>query len=371
MNRRPHQAVDAPAPLQPVVQGAQIAHPAAFWTGATRVAIFGIFLLSLLAALSFARPILLPIALALVFGIVLSPILNWAGQHRVPHWLSGLVLVLGIFAALSYAVVLLSNPAQEWIARAPEFGAILRERMQILDRPIAAFNSLRESIAGPAASNAAPAAFDIYSGFLQPALGMLTPAAGQLMVFFATLFFFLAGRENLHKQLLAYLGDRGTRLEALHILSDIETSLASYIAIVTVINAVVGCLVAGVAYLVGLPNPVIWGVLAFFVNFVPYLGPAFLALILFVVGLVHFNSLGQALLGPALYVALNTLEGQFVTPSIVGLRLALSPLLVFLSVAFWAWFWGPFGALLAVPLLIIATIALHHLLPKDVVKLPG
>jgi predicted PurR-regulated permease PerM len=334
------------------------------WNGASRAATVGMFVLILLAALSYAQPVVMPVILAIVFGVVLTPLLVEARRHGVPHWFTALLLVVGLLAALSYAVVLLAEPLSNWIQKAPEFGVLLRERLRFLDGPIAAFNSLRESIAGPAKAGEGAFTVDLYAMLVRPMLGVLTPAVGQMVVFFATLFFFLSGRENVRRRFLAFWGDRRTRLDAVHFLNDTEASLARYFATISAINLGLGFLVAVLAFLVGLPTPPVWGVLAFILNFMPYIGPAVMIVMLFGVGVMSFESLAHASAGPVLFLAASVIEGQFITPGIVGLRLALSPLLVFLAVAFWTWFWGPFGAVLAVPLLIIGMVALNHLFPR-------
>jgi predicted PurR-regulated permease PerM len=337
--------------------------------GTARGATIGIFVLLLMAALHYAQPVAMPLALALVFGIVLTPLLTWAARWHVPYWLSAMLLVVGMIALLAYILVLLSEPIRDWIAKAPEMGPVVREKLRFLDRPIAAFSSLRESIIGPAKPGEGGVAFDVYAMLVQPVLGTLTPALGQMVVFFATLFFFLAGRETVRRRFLTFWTDRRARLDALHFLSDVETSLAGYFAVIAAINLALGVLLGVVAYLVGLPNPLVWAVLAFLLNFLPYIGPAVTIVMLLGVGLMTFDSLVQTLAAPVVFFVASIIEGEFVTPSIVGLRLALSPLLVFVAVAFWTWFWGPFGALLAVPLLIIATVAISHAFPKDA-KLP-
>jgi predicted PurR-regulated permease PerM len=350
-----------------------LAHPAHSefpWNGAARAAAIGIFIIVLMAALHYAQPVFMPVMLALVFGIVLTPLLVWATRHRIPQWLSALFLVAGLIAVLSYAIVLLADPVREWVGKAPEFGSIVRERLRFLDQPIAAFNTLRESIAGPAKDKEGAFSIDLFAVLVQPMLGVLTPAIGQMIVFFATLFFFLAGRENLRRRFLTFWGDRQARLDAMRFVSDTETSLARYFSTVGVINLALGLALGIFAYLIGLPNPLVWAILAFILNFMPYIGAAVVIIMLFGVGLITFDSLAHALIAPAFYLAVATIEGQIITPSVVGHRLALTPLLVFLSVAFWTWFWGPFGALLAVPLLIIGMVALNHIFPKTEAKLP-
>ena len=335
------------------------------WNGAVRSATFGIFVILLMAALHYAQPVVMPVVLALVFGIVLTPLLTWANRRYIPYWLSAVLVVAGLLAALSSAIVLLADPVREWIEKAPEFGAVVREKLRLFDRPIAAFNTLRETLSGPGKSEDSPFNIDLYTVLVRPILGVLTPAVGQLVVFFGALFFFLAGRENLRRRFLTFWGDRQARLDALHFVSDTETSLARYFATVSAINLALGMSLGIFAYLIGLPNPLVWATLAFILNFMPYIGAAVVIVMLIGVGLMTFESLTHAMIAPAFYLTAATVEGQIITPSVVGHRLALTPLLVFLSVAFWTWFWGPFGAVLAVPLLIIGMVALNHAYPKE------
>jgi predicted PurR-regulated permease PerM len=134
---------------------------------------------------------------------------------------------------------------------------------------------------------------------------------------------------------------------------------------------VVGCGTALIAYFAGLPNVAVWAVLAFILNYIPYIGPLAMNLVLFGVGIVTFPTLGQALVAPACFIALTTLEGHFITPAIMGRRLTLNPLNVFLALAFWTWLWGPIGAFLAVPLLITAWVVMNHLFPTPEINLPS
>jgi predicted PurR-regulated permease PerM len=203
-----------------------------------------------------------------------------------------------------------------------------------------------------------------------PVVAFVTPAAGELLLFFGTLLFFLIGQIELRTSLVSMFGNRDAKLRFLKIMRDIERNLAGYLTVVTIINAALGTIVALGAWLIGYPNPVIFGVLAGLLNYVPYVGPGIMVIVLFGVGLVSFPSIGHALLAPAGFIALTTMEGHFVTPTIVGRRLTLNPLLVFLALAFWTWMWGPVGAFLAVPLSIIGLVVFNHLVPDDDVRLP-
>lgn len=336
-----------------------------------QVAMIGVFVILLAGLLSYARGIFLPVTLAMIIGTILAPLTNWGARNHIPLVASATLLVLGTIGLLSALIVLLADPVRDWIGRAPEIGANLRGKLAIFDRPIEALNSLREALGGDGQAAAKTIAFDINTNLLQPALAALTPAVGQLLIFFGTLFFFLAHRDRLKDHIARFGAAREARLRAFRIWNEVEASLASYLATVAGINAAVGIIVVIMCYAIGLPNPSVWGVLAFVLNFVPYIGPGTMILALLGVGLVTFDSFSQALIAPVFFVAMATVEGQFLTPTILGARLTLNPLFIFLSVAFWAWLWGPFGALLAVPLLIVGMVVLNQFVPKDEVKLPG
>ena len=164
---------------------------------------------------------------------------------------------------------------------------------------------------------------------------------------------------------------RDAKLRFLRIANDIEYNLASYVAIVTAINVTLGAVVAAGAWAFGFDNPLMLGLLTAILNYIPYIGPACMVVILIAVGLVTFPTLGYALLPPAAFVALTTIEGHIITPTILGHRLTLNPLLVFTAIVFWAWLWGPIGAFLAVPLSIVALVIFNHLFPSEDAKLPG
>jgi predicted PurR-regulated permease PerM len=264
-------------------------------------------------------------------------------------------------------IALLAAPVVEWIGKAPEVGSLLRQKLAFLDRPFASLEGLRKAITpqGDALK------VDTGTNLVAPLLTFVTPAVGQLVIFIGTLFFFLLGRTELRRHLVAFFDGREARLRVIRILNDVESNLTDYLSVVAVINFAVGLAAMAVAFVVGLPNPIAWGVLGFLLNFVPYLGALIMQLVMFGVGIVTFPTLGQAALAPALYLAFTTLEGHFITPAIMGHRLTLSPLTVFLALVFWTWIWGPVGAFLAVPLLIVALVAMHHIFPKDSNQLPG
>lgn len=338
------------------------------WAFASQVAICGIFLVVFVAALDLARPVLLPVTFAFVVGWMLGPLQVRADRAGAPTLLTAISLWLLVVALCNGLVMLLSAPVIDWVDKAPEIGRLLKERLYFLNGPWAALQDLRNAILPE--DQGKSAGLDLMT-IVQPVLSVATPALGQILIFFATLFFVLLGRSSLRRALVVRFEDPEARLRTLKIWNDIEQQLTSYLSVVAIINLVVGLGAAAIAFSVGLPNALAWGVLAFILNFIPYLGAVIMELILLGVGLVTFPTLTHALAAPLLYLVFTTLEGHFITPSIMGRRLTLSPLIVFLSLVFWTWLWGPAGAFLAVPLLIVGLVAIHHIFPKHEPNLPG
>lgn len=332
------------------------------WRTAAQMSSVGLLILAFIVSLDLARPLLVPVVSAIVIGTMLGPLSRRAARHKIPAWLFATLTLLLIIALFQALTVLVSRPIAEGVAKAPEYGAQFAEKFDALTTSVPALSRLRNWVA------TGDVKFD--AGYLQPVVAFVTPALGQLVVFFATLFFFLLERTEIRRDLVLVFRQQDDRLRALRVLNDIEANLTRYIGTVTAINLALGVGVGAGAYLFGLPSPVLLGALAFVANYLPYIGPAFVTLTLFVVGLTTFPTLGDAAVPPALFVALATVEGHFITPNIIGKRLTLNPLAVFLCLSFWTWLWGPVGAFLSVPFLIVALVALNHLVFKPEVELP-
>lgn len=338
----------------------------AIWASAGQAANIGIFLILLGGVLYFGSEIVLPILIAAVVSLTLAPLIKTGSRYGISPWITGLLIIALAVGALALAVTALAGPVTEWVGRAPQIGASIRQKLAVLEPPLAALRELQTSLFGSGAGAPAAAAPNV----VLPVVAFLTPAAGELLLFFGTLLFFLAGQIELRNRLVLMFSNQEARLRFLRIINDIEKNLAGYLAVVTIINAALGTIVGVGAWLVGLPDPAIFGLLAALLNYVPYVGPAIMMLTMFGVGLVTFPSLSHALIAPLGLLALCTVEGHFITPAIVGRRMTLNPLLVVLSLAFWTWMWGPIGAFLAAPLAIVGLVVFSHLFPHEDVKLP-
>jgi predicted PurR-regulated permease PerM len=327
--------------------------------------------LALIAALFFGRTIILPVVAGIIVGITLAPAVKAGTRAGIPTALSAiLVVTLGV-VVVGAMLTFFAAPLTEWIGRAPEIGAAVKEKLHVFDYPLAILHDIRNAVMPASASGPTVAVEQNPAEMVGAALIVITPAVSQFVVFVATLIFFLATSSTLRQKLVVAFVTRDGRLRMMRIWNDIESNLVSYVGMVTLINVGLGAVTAVTLYLIGFPNPVTFGLMTAVLNYIPYLGPAIVAAVLFGVGVVAMPSLPQAMLAPALFVAIATAEGHFITPSIVGRRLTLSPFLVFLALAFWTWLWGPVGAFLAVPLVFVSYVIFGHLWPEEESSLPG
>jgi predicted PurR-regulated permease PerM len=344
-----------------------------FWRASAQAATIVMCLLMFGVLLFLARALIMPLLCAFAVGLTLGPLIKVAERRGVPPWVMSILLVVLLIGIANLAIVLLAGPVAGLVGRAPEIGAAFAEKLHVFDRPLAALTQLQAALGIDAGDKTL--SFDP-ARILEAVVTTVTPAALQFVLgavlFFATLFFFILGRANLRSQTVHWFSGRDARLRTLKILNDIESNLGGYLIVVTAINLALGLFTTLMAYLMGLPSPILWGALAFGLNYVPYVGPAIMDILLFGIGLLTFPTLFGALLPPAVFLAATVIEGQFLTPAIVGRRvLNLHPLAIFLGIAFWAWLWGPVGAFLATPILIVARVAFNHLYPAHKAELPG
>jgi predicted PurR-regulated permease PerM len=338
---------------------------------AASVAVIGIFVILFGAFLQAGRVFLLPIASAIVIGTMLSPLARRAEQLRISPVISATFALVFFIALIQFALAAVVAPLVSVLSHAPDLGETIRSKLEVMDPLIGTLRNLQETLA-PGSGDASGSIMRLDLGALvQPVIGYLTPAAGELVVFLATLFLYLISRIDVRRNLILMSSTSDARLRAIRLLNEIEENLVRYIGTVTIINVVLGTLTALGTFALGYPNPLLLGVLEFVCAFVPYLGAAFMTLVLLGVGVLSFPTWHQPLIGTALFVAMVTSEGQFITPHIVGARFTMSPLAVFVTLAFWTWLWGPVGTFLSVPFLLIGTAAIRHFFQDEDPELPG
>lgn len=309
------------------------------------------------AALYLAREPLVPVVTAFVVGVMLSPAAQALEERKVPRLLSAAFMVLFTAILIGVVVALIASPMADLAGRLPKIGA----KLEVLED---AWRRLELSLGvNPATSPSVIPAPGL--GWVPTTLGYLTVPVTGFIYFLVVLLLFISWWPDLRRQLVMTFASRDSRLKALKILNEIEASLAAYLLTVSCINVCVGVMGGAIAWLTGLPFPFGLGALAATLNFIPIVGPILMIVVLALVGLVTAPSLGGGLLPAALFMLAVFLEGQLITPTIIGRRLEINNLAVILSLLFWTWMWGPVGALLASPLLIVGLIVREHLRPDE------
>ncbi|WP_380058007.1 AI-2E family transporter [Falsihalocynthiibacter sp. SS001] len=309
----------------------------------------------LFVALKMAQSIAAPLVLALVVGVVLSPLSDGLERLGLPR-ITGAILTLACgLAGLSLLYVLLEPVVERLVLRGPLIWQELRDIVEWLSHILRGINEVSEDVAdavnGPATEKAASETLTDELPNLTDALFFAPMIAASMLVFVGSLFFFVLSRKEIYAWITKGLKKAdGIQAEDGFLLRA-ERFVARYFVTITLINATLGIVVAGVMYWIGLPSPVLWGVLAFALNYVLYIGPMAFAVSLLIAGIVTFDG-SRSVLPMIAYLGLNLTEGQFVTPSLVGRHLQVNPLLVFLSLVFWLWLWGPIGGFIAIPLLV-------------------
>ncbi|MFC6488442.1 AI-2E family transporter [Nitratireductor sp. GCM10026969] len=306
--------------------------------------------------------LLVPVALAVVVGLMLSPIALRMERRGIPPALSATASVLLFVLVIGFLVAALAAPLTSWAGRVPQIWNELQLRLTSLSEPLATMRSLREEIRN--VTGEAEVTVSVEEGSAMESFAMLAPTVlAQVVIFFASLYFFIATRHDTRLAILKMCSGRNLRWRASHIFRDVEELVSNYLLSITIINICLGLAVTLALWLIGVPSAPLWGAMAGILNFIIYIGPAIMAALLFGVGLASFQSFAGSLLPPLVYLMLNAIEAQFVTPTVIGKRLTLNPFLVFLAIAFWIWLWGPIGGFIAIPALLIAFAIARNIIP--------
>ena len=326
-----------------------------------------LLVISVVAVLYAAKAFFLPITMAFIVGTMLSPVASFLERYKIPRPLAAVLIVSAVSATVAFMVGLISSPLMEWSSRLPELGAMLREKLHVFDRPLALWQELQGMLGG----SDTLASFQMPKfEWVQPTLEFLSPTFAEFLLFAATLILFIASWNDLRRALVLTFAGRTARLRMLRIINEIEEHLGGYLLMVTTINVGIGIATGVICGLTRMPNPAGLGALAATLNFIPIIGPVAMFAVLTVVGIIAFPTITGGLIAPLAFAVLTFLEGHFITPTIVGRRLSLNALAVFLALAFWTWLWGPMGAFLSSPLLIVGLIVKEHLMPVNSPQLP-
>jgi predicted PurR-regulated permease PerM len=375
MVREQRSVVPLPAEEQIEVERTQGAQEAVAQGKATPhdVGSAGILVLAILAivyTLYLGKEILLAITLALVLKLLLQPAMRFLHERlRLPGALAALLLIIAVFGAITAVGFTISVPASGWIQKAPESLPLLKEKLAILRQPLDFLqNGLKEleNITGPTGgAEGAGQTVTVKQG--SGLAGYLaTGTATTLSRSFTTviiLFFLLASGDRLLRGFVEVLPRFKDKRTAVEIASEIEENISGYLLTITMMNALVGVATGIAMQLCGLGDPILWGVMAFLLNYVPILGPMTGVVIFFLVGIVTFDWPWYGFVPAGIYLLIHIAEGETITPMLLAKRFTLNPVLVIISLFLWYTIWGIPGALLAVPLLAIFKIVADRIEP--------
>ena len=324
--------------------------------GLTLVATIGL-ILAVPFALKSGAEFFMPLTVALVIAIALVPVLEWLERRRVPSALAAILCLILFIAAANIAVAAIVVPATDFFRLLPSrIGRIQSNLEPLLDlyTNLEKYaNRTLRAVADAPIGRQHNAAVAPPSSFLELAATSAPAVIVQVLFAILVIFFFLSGWTRMRKRTIAGRSSFDGAMATARVIQDVVDDVSAYLGTITVINLVLGGIVAGALYLLGMPYPVMWGGIVALFNYIPYFGPILAAFLLGIGGLMTFTDIWTALLPPALMYGFHLIEANAITPLVVGHRLTISPLLILVSLSFWGWVWGTTGALLAVPLLII------------------
>jgi predicted PurR-regulated permease PerM len=324
----------------------------------------GLFFFALFAALHAASAVILPTVLAFLLKLLLQPLVRILERVRVPRQIGAALVIVLAAGALAGLVAALSVPATAWTARLPQVVPRVEEQLKVLTKPIGAVQKVLQRAqqatepAGPKTvavvhdSNIGAAVFE----------GVRTTVDG-LFTTVLVLYFLLVAGDTFLRRLVEVLPRLSDKKQAVEISQHIEADISAYLVTITVMNTLVGVATGVAMYFCDLGDPVLWGFVAFLLNYIPIMGPVFATAIFFIAALVVFDDVVWAFVPPALYFLIHLIEGETLTPMLIARRFTLNPVLIVLSLVFWFWMWGVPGVILAVPMLAIVKIVCDRVRP--------
>lgn len=312
-----------------------------------------------------ARVVLIPLTVALLLKLVLSPVVRTLSSWRIPEWAGAALVLTAVVAGVGYGIFALASPAAEWVGKLPGSLSTLESHLRALKEPVAQMQKAEETLSklsdiGPRQPQTIVVT---HAGLGAVILSETSSLVIGLTATLVLLYFLLSSGDFFLRKLVTVLPRFGDKKQAVEIAQQVQSDVSHYLFTITVINAALGIVVAVALYALGMPSPALWGTMAAVLNYIPFLGHVVGFSVIGLVALMSFGDLEVAVIPPAVYACLAFLEGQFITPAIVARRLTLNPVAVFVALIFWGWLWMIPGMLLAVPMLAVFKIFCDHIRP--------
>lgn len=315
-------------------------------------------------ALQQAQVVLAPVFLAIIVGLMFGPIADALEARGMPEPVSAGIVVLSLVLLIVGAAFLFYGPLAEWGQRLPVIWSRIQAELANWREPMESLGAVQEQIKGALGSDDT-VSVTVEDTSTVTGIAMLAPAIfAQVLVFLVSLYFYVATRENIRISTLSLCMSRRMRWRCAHVFRDVEEKVSRYLITISIINVGVGVVVTLAMWAVGMPSPLLWGALAAVLNYIPFVGQAVMAVLLFLAALGSKGSIEAAMLPVGIYWVVNFVEGNFVSPNLLGRTMTINPFMIFLALAFWLWVWGPVGGLVAVPSLLIAYSIVTHIIPS-------
>ncbi|MEP6692019.1 MAG: AI-2E family transporter [Gemmatimonadaceae bacterium] len=334
--------------------------------GARSIAMTGLFVLAVFATLYLGRDVFLPLALALLFNFLFSPLIRALRRLRVPAPAGALVVVVGLVGLIVLAGYELITPAEQWLARAPATMNTVSAKLRNIRRPVEQMTRTAEEVAqatsgAPTPEPPTPVVVAQGESIGEKVFGTTQSIVVGLLEMLILLYFLLAAGDMFLQKLIKVLPQFRDKKKAVEIARAVEVSVSTYLVTIAMVNAIEGVVVALVMLAIGMPNALLWGVLTTLLEFVPYVGAVAMTGVLTVGGLAAFPDIGHALAVPGAFLTINLLQANFVSPLVLGRRLTLNPVAILIGLMIWYELWGVAGAFIAVPLLATFKILCDHI----------
>ena len=367
--RSPRLLTGRKAPENPPIVAIDIEAPyeddLAIPADANTVFLGGLFALAVLAGCYAAAEIALPIVLAFVLSLVLQPAMRQLERLYLPRAIAALLIIVLLFGTLAGLGTALSGPATSWAQKLPSGIPKLQERLSFVSRPLTAVEKFADQAQGLTQGDQ-PKALAVAvqgSGLSDRLLTGTRSLASGFLETVLVLFFLLVSGDTFLRRLVEVLPRFKNKRQAVEIFQQIESDVAAYLFTITIMNLVVAVVTGAVMAFCGVGDPLLWGTVAFLLNYIPILGPMIGVVVFLLVGLLSIQTLWLAFLPAGLYLAIHLAEGETVTPMMLARRFTINPVLVILALVFWYWMWGVPGAILATSMLAITKIICDRIRP--------
>ncbi len=330
------------------------------------ILLLGIFLLLLFFTLQLAAAVIVPVVFAFILSLLLRPVMRVAAKAHIPNPITALIIIALFFGGVVQLGYSLSGPAAEWLAKAPRSISHLERRLDAIKKPGKALMAASKRLDQITETSTNPNQKPVHVA--EPGLSstLFSGTRAMLVSFGVTivlLFFLLSAGDLFLRRAVEVLPSLHNKKQMVEISREIEQHIAGYLTTISLMNLGVGIMTGLGCYFTGLSDPILWGTLAFALNYIPIIGPLFGMAGLAMVGLLTFPTTVQALLPAGIYLMVHLAEGQIITPMLLARRFVLNPVLVILSIIFWYWMWGVAGAFLAVPMLAVTKLICDRITP--------